>query len=357
LAWTEIIEPFRRSDPGTIENREGLGAGLGPMSDANNACQVSVLYTTHRPETVDALFDEMRLHEAVFLEEPPTADFPDMLEGRISIEDYLMNRDDEYPEFSRRSCRMFQALHRKGVLLFQVEPFIEELLGIHEFFADGSGPSDLTPGTMHHRVYMAEHLATRALLDFYRISVAGTFEETVAAVKIFARTDARRFRLRDEMRADALAEVVGGYGSAAVEAGYMHALLWRLLKRRAAADARVRPVYLMQEPMAEAGARRRNLGPGDVLTLHYLFNPERDDPVLDLLAARSLMYAKFLEKEEMIGRAGQFPHLKNEMETNRITDVLSYEDCRRLYPLIRRSGTAKARRIALGYMARQGKRS
>ncbi|MCF8079555.1 MAG: hypothetical protein K9K88_09770 [Desulfobacterales bacterium] len=59
----------------------------------------------------------------------------------------------------------------------------------------------------------------------------------------------------------------------------------------------------------------------------------------------------------MIGQAGQFPHLKNEMETGRIADALGYEDCRRLYPLIRRSSTAKARRIALGYMARQGKRS
>ncbi|MCF8079556.1 MAG: hypothetical protein K9K88_09775 [Desulfobacterales bacterium] len=102
---------------------------------------------------------------------------------------------------------------------------MEELLGIHEFFAEGAGPSDLTPATAQHRVYMAEHLATRALLDFYRVSVTGSFEEAVTAVKGFASADARRFRLRDEMRADALAEVVGGYGSAAVEAGYMHALL------------------------------------------------------------------------------------------------------------------------------------
>jgi len=327
------------------------------MSEENKPCRVSVLYTTHRPETVDVLFEEMSRHEAVFLEEPPAADFVDMLEGRVPIDDYLMNRDDEYPEFARRSCRTFQALHRNGILLFQVEPYMEELIGIHEFFAEGAGPSDLTPATARHRVYMAEHLATRALLDFYRVSLAGTFVETVAAVRAFARADADRFRLRDEMRADALAEVVGDYGSPAVEAGYMHALLWRLLKRRAAADARVRPVYLMREQMAEAGARRRNLGPGDVLTLHYLFHPAKDGSVLDLLAARSLMYAKLLEKEEMIGRAGQFPHLKNEMETNRITDVLSYEDCRRLYPLIRRSSTAKARRIVLGYMGRQGKRS
>ncbi|MCF8051765.1 MAG: hypothetical protein K9L59_11055, partial [Desulfobacterales bacterium] len=116
-------------------------------------------------------------------------------------------------------------------------------------------------------------------------------------------------------------------------------------------------VYLMQEPMAEAGARRRNLGPGDVLTLHYLFHPERDDPVLDLLAARSLLYAKIIEKEEMTAGAGQFPHLKNEMETGRIADALGFEDCRRLYPLVRRSSMAKARRIVLDYMDRQGKRS
>ena len=98
------------------------------MSEANNACRVSVLYTTHRPETVDALYKEMSRHEAVFLEEPSFSDFPDMLEGRIPIEDYLMSRDDEYPEFALRSCRMFQTLHRRGTSLFQVEPFIEELL-------------------------------------------------------------------------------------------------------------------------------------------------------------------------------------------------------------------------------------
>ena len=327
------------------------------MSEANNACRVSVLYTTHRPETVDALYKEMSRHEAVFLEEPSFSDFPDMLEGRIPIEDYLMSRDDEYPEFALRSCRMFQTLHRRGTSLFQVEPFIEELLGIHEFFADGSGPSDLTPGTTRYWVYMAEHLATRALLDFYRVSLVGTFEETVAAVKAFARTDASRFRLRDEMRADALAPLVCGFNSVCVEAGYMHALLWRLLQERIVGRVRVRPVYLLGDRMSEAGARRRNLGPGDVLTLHYLFHPERDDPVLDLLAARSLLYAKLIEKEEMTAGAGQFPHFKNEMETGRMADALRFEDCRRLYPLICRSSTVKARRIVLGYMDRQGKRS
>lgn len=320
------------------------------VAATNDTCQVSVLYTTHRPETVDTLFEEMSRREAVFLEEPPAADFVDMLEGRVPIDDYLMSRDDEYPEFSRRSCRMFQALHRKGVRLFQVEPFIEELLGIHDFFADGSGPSELLSGTTRHRVYMAEHLATRALLDFYRFSVTGSFEETVTAVKAFAVADARRFRLRDEMRAEALAHLVCGYNTVCVEAGYMHALLWRLLQKRVVGRARVRPVNLLGERMTEAGARRRNLGPGDVLTLHYLFHPERDAPVLNLLAARSLLYAKLLEKEEMIAGAGQFPHLKNEMETGRIADALGYEDCRRLYPLIRRSGTARARRIVLGYI-------
>jgi hypothetical protein len=235
-------------------------------------------------------------------------------------------------------------------LLFQVEPFIEALLGIHEFFADGGSPADLTPGTVRHRVYTAEHLATRALLQFYRVSLNGRFEQTVDAVMAFARADASRFRLRDEMRTEALAVLVCGRNTAAVEAGYMHALLWRMLQQRVGKDARVRPVHLLGDRLAEAGAKRRNFGPGDVLTLHYLFGPNRNGSELRLLAARSLIYAKLLEKEEMAGRAGEFPHLENERETGRIADLLDYDDCRRLYSLIRRSGTAAALKIAYRYI-------
>ena len=51
-------------------------------------------------------------------------------------------------------------------------------------------------------MYRAEHVATKALIDFYRASGRGKFDTTVDAVKRFARADARRFALRDQMRAE-----------------------------------------------------------------------------------------------------------------------------------------------------------
>jgi len=35
----------------------------------------------HRPEMIPLIADQMQQHEAIFLEEPPTADFEQMLKG------------------------------------------------------------------------------------------------------------------------------------------------------------------------------------------------------------------------------------------------------------------------------------
>jgi hypothetical protein len=321
---------------------------------STNTSQISVLYTTHRPENIPLLRGEMIRCDAVFLEEAASPGLSDMLAGRISIADYLAFQDDEYPEFSHRFCRMLRELHQNGVAIYQVEPFMDVLISIHEFFADGGRPSELAAGTEVGRVYAAEHQATGALLDFYRAALLSRFEATVSAVKRFARADAQRFRLRDEMRADALAPLVKAYPSSCVEAGTMHQWLLRRLQRRIGDRGRVRPVHPLQPRLSAAGARRRNLGPGDILTLVYTYRPGASGPILDLMAARSLVYVKLLEKEEMAGGPDEFPHMDDELEAGRIADRLSYEDCRRLYPLIRRVSTADAREVVSRYLSAQG---
>ena len=98
-----------------------------------------------------------------------------------------------------------------------------ELIGIHEHFADGGRPSDLAPGTARHRVYEAERAATAALVAFYEVSVGGSFDETISEVKRFARADARRFALRDRLRAEAIATIVSVPGTYHIEAApYPH---------------------------------------------------------------------------------------------------------------------------------------
>lgn len=64
----------------------------------------------------------MQRNDALFLEEPPSANFKDMLQGAVSIDDYLMPLDVEYPGFSRLMCRRLRELHAMGKVIVQVEP-------------------------------------------------------------------------------------------------------------------------------------------------------------------------------------------------------------------------------------------
>lgn len=163
--------------------------------------KITVGLSIHRPEMVPVASEIMRYHDAIFLEEPPTEGFQAMLDKTLSVDDYLMAMDIEYPEFSRRMCHLQQDLHAGGKAIYQVEPFLEELLGIHDLFIQGYGPGDIKPGTRQYSVYRAERNATGALLNYYKTVMNGSFEATIEAIRQFARADAARFRLRDRLRA------------------------------------------------------------------------------------------------------------------------------------------------------------
>jgi len=97
--------------------------------------QVTIGLSMHRPEMTPFISDQMRRHEAIILEEPPDFDFEPMLAGRLSVDDYLMQLDVEYPTFSKNICNLLQELKGQGKQILQVEPFLKILLSIHEFFA------------------------------------------------------------------------------------------------------------------------------------------------------------------------------------------------------------------------------
>lgn len=108
-------------------------------------------------------------------------------------------------------CRLLRELHAEGKQLHQVEPFIESLLSILEFFAEGRKPEDLNSRLIHFHVYRAERAATGVLLAYYQTLGTGTFEEAIEAVIRFLRADAPRFRLWDSLRAHALVPPVQQY--------------------------------------------------------------------------------------------------------------------------------------------------
>ncbi len=311
---------------------------------------VTLASSTHRPETLAFAARAMRGHEAIFLEEPPLKDFASMLEGAVSVDDYVLKTDFEYPEFAKGSCELFRELHREGKVLRQVEPFMEVLAEIHELFADGGAPGDILPHTPMSAVYEAERRWTAALLDFYKKSVSACFKEVVRAVQDFARADAARGRLRDLMRARAVAGLLPLYTNVYVEMGYIHVTLPLALKKRLPYGYALQRAYLMAPVVRELTGKRQVLGPGDVLTIAYSFRPDFSGRKADVLAAQSLIHIKALHKEEIPETPDDpAPHTRNEIETNRLVKNLTFEDCEKLYAKIRNAGTRAAGNMVRAY--------
>jgi hypothetical protein len=315
---------------------------------------IAIAFANHRPETLPLAENLMLRYEAIILEEPPSSELDQMLSGELSVEDYVQTIDTEYPEFSRRMALLLRKMTAQGKQVVAEEPFLSQLIGIHEFFAEGGTPSDIPQNTERFRVYESERDATGALLKFYRAATSASFEKTLSAVKQFARMDARRFVLRDVMRADALALEAPRFRSVYVEAGQMHYYLWyylrRLLRKKLDSEIHVKPCFLMAPVVRDLSPGNHLYGPGDVLTLRYMFHPNHRSPDEDLLAARALIYSKLIEKNEMTTIPGSYPHTRNELETGAIVRRLSMADCRRLFLRMRPMKTERARELIKDYL-------
>ncbi|MEW5773551.1 MAG: hypothetical protein AB1916_08500 [Thermodesulfobacteriota bacterium] len=306
----------------------------------------AVLLTSHRPETLPLAEAAMAGASLVVLEEPPHPQFADMLAGRIPDDDYLMAADYEFPAFARASLEMYRRLHAAGTVLVQCDPFMEELFAIHEFFISGGAPGDIPPGSRRSRAYAAERDWSAALLGFYSAAGAEDFGAVVRSVQAFARADAARGRLRDALRAEAIAGLAENRPDMAVEAGYIHAALPGELRRVLPPGWRVAVRRLLEPAARPLCGKGQVLGPGDVLTMLYTFRPGRESPRADLLAARALIYIKILGKDEQEAGPGEFPHTADEARCADLAARLSYADCAALYPRLHNLPKAHARALA-----------
>ena len=100
----------------------------------------TLVLANHRPETLPLARRLMALHDTIVLEEPPDKRFESMLDGEVPIDAYLEDQELEYPEFSQRMALVLRERRQAGTRLVQVEPFIDQLLSIHDRFANGEGP-------------------------------------------------------------------------------------------------------------------------------------------------------------------------------------------------------------------------
>jgi len=311
---------------------------------------IAIGFSSHHAEVLPYARRQMEQHQIIVLEEAPSPDFLEMLDGRLSIDEYMMALDLGFPEFERLMCILLRELHNKGWQIIQVEPYLEALLQIYELLSDGKTPEDIVKDPRLESVYKAEKRATGALLDYYDYSLRAPFDEVVRAVKTFARTDADRLVMRERLRAQAIKPLTSHGVDIYVEAGYIHYPLYRHLKKALGRAQRICVVYLLAPVVRRLQGRRRNMGPGDILTLHYALHGGLPENLGDLLAARSLIYIKLLQKDEMLPVDSDAPHSEDEVRVNRVVDSLRLEDCRALFDQIRLAKRERVIRIVEGYL-------
>jgi hypothetical protein len=294
--------------------------------------------------------EEMWRHDAVVLEEAPEIKFPDVLSKQLDLEVYLENQDMQFPEFSRRQLERLQELHLARKAIYQIEPYLERVREIHALLAQGAPPREVADRPHLRAVYETEKQADGLLLKFYACSHTAPFGRVVIAVKEFARADAARFRLRDELRAQALLPLVDKFSQIYVEAGYIHLYLVKTLRKRLSGKALLRPVYLMASRARPELGAPRPLAPGDLLTLSYIFESGLSEALKELLAARSLIYIQLLQKTEMAPEPDPTPHLTNEIIAYRLTEHLSFDDCAFLYPQVKLASPEIAQKEVQRYL-------
>lgn len=304
--------------------------------------KVDLLYSPHRPEMLELSHGILSDKDVIILEEPPHPTFLSMLDGDLPIEHYIFELDLEFPEFSRRQYTQLRDWHAQGKIIMQIEPFMEHLLQIHHQFSNGSGPDDLIPQSLHHRIYLCEKEATKALLHYYKAVQTGDFTAILDAIIRFAQADGARFRLRDILRAKEILRHLDPRVSMAIEAGPIHVLLGRLLESELSPTPCFEIHHLESLALRQIGKTGALRNPGDELTINSILQQQCDNQHLQLLAARSLIYAKIITKEETTPTTEPFPHTENEHRVITLINHLNIAHCKELFSRIRTLPTKEA---------------
>ncbi len=316
------------------------------------AMTLTIGFSSHRPETLPLAESVMAAHDHIVIEEPPTPEFSRMLAGALSVDDYLLTADYEFPAFAAASCRMLQRLKNDGKRITPCEPFMAHLIRIHDLFTEGRRPAQLMTDKVLWAVYQAEREATRRLLRFYKASAAGDFDAMVRAACAFATADAARFALRDRLRAQAIARLLADHeGHVYVEAGYLHLRLLRELRRQLSPRPPIRPLYLLRDIYRGAGQGSHLHNPGDLLTLALIFDRPPMIARQHLLAARSLVYNQLAVKEEMSPDEDRYPDARDDLSVIQYVNRLSFDACCHLYARIVGMAPLAARQAADGFPA------
>ncbi|AEA47803.1 hypothetical protein [Archaeoglobus veneficus] len=284
-----------------------------------------VVFVSHRVEFLPLFEEEAKKWDTIILEEPRSRELDELFKGKMGVDEYAKWLDTPFPLFTRRQAEMLVRLHRMGKRILEVEPYLQVIEGIHDAVERGQF-EEYVKDERVQAVREIERRATEALIRYQEVFMQRDFDKLVDATVSFAKVDADRFRMRDYMRAKAIAEIADN--RALIEAGQMHVMLPEYLRRMG--------IEVKTLNLPEVAARKCGIefvqNPGTVLTRMYILGKNVSEDEERLLAAQALVYISLVGKEEMVPTENSpFPHLLDETKVAKFASRLSYEDCRRFF--------------------------
>ena len=312
---------------------------------------ITISYSTHRPETLELTAKVMQEHDVIILEEPYHNQFAEVLEGSVDLEEHLLELDVGYPEFTLAQYQLLQQLHQAGKQIVQIEPYLEHLIDIQYFLAGDHSPGEIEAGTTAHAGYLAERDATGRLIDYYQEVRGHNFEQILATMNSFAKADAARFILRDSLRVARIQEVLIPGKRTYVEAGSIHLLLLKLFGKSLSQEWDLQVYSADREVTGLLNYKGGLFSPGDELTLSYIWGQKVSRRKWELSCAQALIYSKIVSKEEILSSDENFPHARNEIVSITAVKDLSLESCNSIFQRIRTLPTEDAINIVKQFVS------
>jgi len=275
--------------------------------------RVIIFYESHTASSLKTFkeFIEAKHPAVIVLEEDERAEFQPMLDGKISVKQYMQGHMYPLREFLEKRYEFLIKLHKENpeIKIEQFEPSIE--------------------------MKIRNMIRTGIVRDMESRIAHGDFEGGVRATVEFAKAESDWIGVEEEMRAKGIADKIkkGGWaGCILVEAGATHTRVGHLLRKYLGEDAEVSSFHSVKESIMKGfGEEAYGVGlqmlypPVQELRRLYLFGREVSEEREKLLGARAMVFFKITAE----GEAGlDNVHI---MKAVGLVGKLSYSECKQIF--------------------------
>lgn len=292
------------------------------LKDVVDMPNIKVLFTSYRSEFLEDFEKEAMKYDTIILEEPPNNKLFEYFEGKITKNEYIQNLDTSFPRYTSLHLDLLKRLYEHDKKILQIEPYLEKLNRIYELIEKGEVGGDKI-------VRQIEGKVTKAWIEYQEAFVRRDFDKLVEKTIEFTKVDAERFRIRDGMRAEKIAEAIKSNltgSNVLVEAGQIHILLPVSLKNKGFKVS----VKSIPNEVAKRLGYVWMFNPGSELTIKYMLGEGIENE--KTIAARALVYISIIGKDEMLPSENErYPHLMDEIKVVSFVNRLNYEDCKKLF--------------------------